>query len=195
MSSPSVTQATRRRQRGTRVTVAAGLIVFAALVVTGAALSGSWLITTCAAGLGVLLGAAATRITHSELADSRRTAAADRAAQAKAYATITEQRITEHTTYVTDMHNRIAEREHALEQLEVALCSAQRRAAESTRRKNDEGRRAARLQVSLAKAEDRHREALIRISQLEQEVVVLRSELDSVTTAWHAADNARRSAG
>ena len=37
MSSPSVTQATRRRQRRTRVTVAVGLLLLAALVVSGAA--------------------------------------------------------------------------------------------------------------------------------------------------------------
>jgi chromosome segregation ATPase len=178
-----------------RVTVAVGLLLLAALEVTGAALSGSWLIVTCAAGLGVLLGAAATRITHSELTDSRRTAAADRASQAKAYAALSEQRITEHSTYVTDMQARITEREQTLEALEGALCSAQRRAAESTRKRNAEGRRAAGLQVSLAMAEGRHQDALIRISQLEQEVVVLRAELDSMTTAWHAADNARRSAG
>ena len=69
-----------------RVTVAVGLLLLAALEVTGAALSGSWLVVTCAAGLGVLLGAVATRITHSELVDSRRAAAVDRADQAKAYA-------------------------------------------------------------------------------------------------------------
>jgi chromosome segregation ATPase len=178
-----------------RITVAVGLLVLAALEVTGAALSGSWLVVTCAAGLGVFLGAAATRITNSELADSRREAATDRATQAKAYAELSEQRILEHSSYVTDMHARISEREQALEELEAALCSAQKRAAESTRKRNAEGRRAAGLQVSLALAEDRFAEALIRISQLEQEVVVLRSELDSMTTAWHAADNARRSAG
>ena len=195
MSSPSATQVTRRRRRSTRVTVAIGLLVLAALVVTGAALSGSWLVVTVAAGLGVLLGIAATRITHSELADSRRKAAADRAAQAKAFASLSEERIAEHSSYISDMHARISEREHALEELEVALCSAQKRAAESIRKKNDESRRAAGLKVSLAMTEDRHHEALIRISQLEQEVAVLRSELDSVTTAWHNADNARRSAG
>ena len=195
MSSPSATQVTRRRRRSTRITVAAGLLVLAALEVTGAALSGSWLVVTCAAGLGVLLGAAATRITHSELADSRREAAADRATQAKAYAALSEQRIAEHSSYISDMLARISEREHALEELEEALCAAQKRAAESARKRNAEGRRAAGLQVSLAMAEDRHQQALIRISQLEQEVVVLRAELDSVTTAWHAADNARRSAG
>ena len=195
MSSPSATQVTRRRSRSTRITVAVGLLVLAALAVTGAALSGSWLVVTCAAGLGVLLGIAATRITHSELTDYRREAAADRATQAKAYAAMSEQRIIEHSSYVTDMQSRLSERERALEELEVALCSAQKRAAESIRKKNDESRRASGLKVSLAMTEDRHHEALIRISQLEQEVAVLRSELDSVTTAWHNADNARRSAG
>src|SRR3712207_6736722 len=136
MSSPSAPQVTRKRQRGTRVTVAVGLLVLAALEVTGAALSGSWLVVTCAAGLGVLLGAAATRITHSELADSRREAAADRATQAKSYAALSEQRIAEHSSYVADMHARLAQREQALQELEDALCSAQRRAAESTRKRN-----------------------------------------------------------
>ena len=48
-----------------------GLLVLAALVVAGAAVSGSWLLVTVAAGLGVVLGAAATRITHTELVESR----------------------------------------------------------------------------------------------------------------------------
>ena len=144
----------------------------------------------------MLLGAAATRITHSELADSRREAAADRAAQAKAYAALTEQRISRarvvrHRHAVPDRRARAGARPSSRSR----SARAQRRAAENTRKRNAEGRRAAGLQVSLALAEDRHREALIRISELEQELVVLRAELDSVTTAWHAADNARRSAG
>ena len=53
------------------MTTAVGLIVLAALAVTGAALSGSWLLVTIAAGLAVALGAAATRITHNELVESR----------------------------------------------------------------------------------------------------------------------------
>ena len=80
MSSPSVTQATRRRQRSTRVTVAVGLILLAALVSPARLwrLVGSWSPRRRARGA---LGAAATRITHTELADSRRAAAGDRAAR------------------------------------------------------------------------------------------------------------------
>ncbi len=195
MSSPSATQVTRRRQRSTRLTVAAGLIVLAALEVIGAALSGMWLVVTCAAGLAVLLGAAATRITYSELADSRREAAADRAAQAKAYAALTDQRVTEHSAYVVDMHARIAEREHTIDELEGALSSAQRRAAENVRQRNAEGRRAANLQVVLTQAEDRHRAALVKIAELEQEILTLRAELDAVSAAWQAAQHTHRSAG
>jgi chromosome segregation ATPase len=176
------------------VTVAVGLILLAALVVTGAAISGSWLVVTCAAGLGVLLGAVATRITYSELADSRRAAAADRAAQAKAYLVLADERSAEHASYVSDVRARLAEREHALSELEQAVVNSQSRAAQATRKKNAEGRRAASLQVRLDHAEDRHRGSLLRIAELEQEILTLRSELDSVTAAWHAAEAVRRHA-
>src|SRR3954447_1276596 len=123
----------RRRQRSTRLTVAVVLLVLAALAVLGAVLSGSWLVVTVAAGLGVLLGAAATRITHTQLVESRGGAARDRAAQAQAYNELTDQRTSEHASYVADIQSRIAEKEQALDELELALAHAQRRAATSTR--------------------------------------------------------------
>jgi chromosome segregation ATPase len=176
------------------VTTAVGLIVLAALAVAGAALSGSWLVVTVAAGLGVLLGAAATRITHTELVESRVAAARDRAAQAQAYNELTEQRTSEHATYVDAIRARIAEKEQALDQLEVALALSQRRAATSTRKRNAEGRRAAGLQARLAEAEERASNAQLRVAELEQEVVTLRAELETVTVAWHAAEHQRRHA-
>jgi hypothetical protein len=48
------------------------LLVVSALAVAGAVLSGSWIFVTTAAVLGVVLGASATRITHSELLQTRR---------------------------------------------------------------------------------------------------------------------------
>jgi hypothetical protein len=127
------------------VTAAVGLIVLAALVVSGAALSGSWLLVTVAAGLGVVLGAAATRITHTELVESRVEAARDRAVQAAAYNELTEERTTEHASFVADVRTKLSAKERALE-------------------------------------------------ELEQEVLALRAELDTVTAAWHAAENLRRHA-
>jgi len=176
------------------VTTAVGLIVLAALVVAGAALSGSWLLVTIAAGLGVALGAAATRITHTELVESRVEAARDRATQAKAYNELTDVRTSEHAAYVADVQTKIAEREQALDELELALSLSQRRAATSTRKRNAEGRRAAGLQVRLTETEERARTAQLRIAELEQEVVALRAELESVTAAWHNVEQQRRHA-
>ena len=36
--------------------------------------------------------------------------------------------------------------------------------------------------------------AQLRVVELEQEVLALRAELDTVTAAWHAAENVRRHA-
>ena len=199
MSSPSVTQATRRRSRSTRVTVAVGLILLAALGVSGAAVAVasadvSWMVLAAAAFLAVLLGAAATRITHTELVDARRAAAADRAQLAQGYSQLTAQRVTEHASYVATIESRIAEREQMLTQLEMALSAAQRRAATATRKKNAEIRVATGLQAQLVQAEDRATDAMVKVHELEQELVTLRAELDSVSAAWHAAESIRRHA-
>jgi chromosome segregation ATPase len=176
------------------VTAAVGLILLAALVVAGAAVSGSWLLVTVAAGLGVALGAAATRITHTELVESRVEAARDRAFQAAAYNVLADARSEEHASYIADVQARLDEREQALDELELALSLSQRRAATSTRKRNAEGRRAAGLQVRLSETEERAAMAQLRVVELEQEVLALRAELDTVTTAWHAAENVRRHA-
>ena len=171
-----------------------GLIVLAALVVTGAALTGSWLLVTIAGGLGVLLGAAATRITHTELVESRVSAARDRATQAHAYNELSDQRSAEHAAYVDEARARLSDREQALQELEEALSEAQRRAATSTRKRNAEGRRAADLQVRLVEAEERSAISQLRVVELEQEVLAVRSELHTITAAWHAAEHQRKHA-
>jgi chromosome segregation ATPase len=170
--------------------------VIAALVVIGAVLSGSWFLLAVAAGLGVVLGAAATRITHSELMATRREAAKDRAEQARAYRDLTVARTAEHATFADTMRSRIDAQETAINELEVALSSAQKRAAEATRKMNAEARRAdvaeheGRSTVSrLGEAEERAAEAIVRVAELEQELDVLRAEL----AAWHATP-ARRHA-
>ena len=175
------------------MTTAVGLIVLAALVVAGAAFSGSWLVVTVAAAIAVALGAAATRITHTELVESRVEAARDRATQAAAYNELTDQRTAEHASYVADVRSRLSEKEQALDELELALSHSQRRAATSTRKRNAEGRRAAGLQARLAEAEGRAAISQLKVVDLEQEVLALRAELDTVTT-WHAAEHLRKHA-
>lgn len=196
MASPSATRASRRRQRSTRLTVAVALLVTAALVVTGAALSGLWLPVTVAAGLAVVLGAAATRITHSELAESRREAARDRAAQAQAYRDLTVERTAEHAEYVAALQARITRHEVAIEVLKVNVTTAYARVGVATRKVNVEARRAETaeagslaLTTQLGESEERAAQAIVLVAELEAEIDVTRAELEVVTAAWHAAES------
>ncbi len=166
------------------------LLVLAALAVVGAALSGSWLLVPVAAGLAVLLGAASTRITYTEVLTTRREAAADRAAQAAAYRELTEQRTEEHARYVKGIEHRIAERERALGELEHALSNAQKRAAAATRAQHASERRANDLGERLATAEERATVAQLRIAELETEIHALRVVPDSTRADWERAKSA-----
>ena len=179
MSSPTA----RRRQRSTRLTVATSLLTIAAVLVAAAFLGDVAWFQAAAALSSVVLGATATRITYSELLQSRRDAARDRAAQAQAYRQLTD----EHTRFVTAIQSRVDRQEHALSELEVALSAAQRRAAEATLKFNAEARRAELAEqegrattARLDDAEERAAEALLRVAELEQELDVLRAEV----TAW-----------
>jgi hypothetical protein len=186
----------RRRQRSVRLTIAVALTAVAALVVVGAVLSGSWILLTLAAGLGVVLGAAATRITHTELMATRREAARDRAEQAQAYRDLTVARTAEHAAFAATMRSRIDAQETCIHELEVVLTSAQQRAVEATRKFNAEARRAELAENEgratadrLRDAEERAAQAIVLVAELEQELDVLRDEL----AAWHATP-ARRHA-
>src|SRR5688572_4694566 len=110
----------RRRQRSTRLTVAALLLALAALRAAGALASGSWPLLAGAALLGVALGAAATRITHQELLAARRDAARDRAEQAQAYRRLTDERTAEQAVFATTMQRRIAYHQGVVHELEEA---------------------------------------------------------------------------
>ena len=185
MSSPTA----RRRQRSTRLTVAVALLTGAAVLVTAAFLGSSAWFQALAAISSVVLGIAATRITHSELLQTRRDAARDRAAQASAYRDLTDQRTAEHHVFTSAMRARVDHQEHALTELEVALSAAQKRAAEATLKFNAEARRAeAAEQVGRAtsekldEAEERAAEAVLRVAELEQELDVARAEF----LAWQA---------
>ncbi len=185
MSSPTA----RRRQRSTRVTVAVSLLTFAAVLVTAAFLGDSAWFQALAAVSSVVLGAAATRITYSELLESRRDAARDRAEQAQAYRVLTVQRTGEHLAFSRAMQSRADQQELALDELEKALGEAQKRAAEATRKFNAEARRAELAEQEgravaerLEEAEERAAEAALRVSELSQEVELVRAEL----AAWES---------
>ncbi|GAA1477869.1 hypothetical protein GCM10009623_23150 [Nocardioides aestuarii] len=154
---------------------------------TAAFLGGSAWFQAFAAFSAVVLGAAATRITHTELLQSRREAARDRAEQAQAYRELTDRRTAEHAEFSAAMTSRVERQEVALTELEVALSAAQKRAAEATLKFNAEARRAELAENEgrdttrrLEEAEERAAEAALRVAELEQEIDVLRAEV----TAW-----------
>lgn len=184
--------ASRRLQRSTRITVSVSLLVAAALLlVTAGAVGAGWLWMTAAVA-ALALGAASTKIMHSELLLTRKVAARDRARQASEYADLSARRSKENSEFAEAMTRRINEREEALEALEEALTKAQKHALEQTRKLNAEARRAdvaerdqTDLVTQLASAEDRAAEAIVRVAELESEIDGLRSELAD----WKAGRN------
>ncbi|WP_310526674.1 hypothetical protein [Nocardioides sp.] len=192
----------RRRQRSTRLSVAVALLALSAVLVVGAVVSGSTLLITAAAVISVVLGAAATKITHSELADARVEAARDRAEQARGYAALTERRTAENMNFALDMRRKILAREEVIASLEVALSGAQRQVADQTLKVNVEARRADLaertqredadsihdLERSLVGSEERAAEAILLVAELEAELDVLKAELLS----WQAAASSKR---
>lgn len=189
--SPTGTSAhSRRRQRSTRITVSAALLVLAALLVGWAVLDNLAWLRSGAAIAAVVLGAAATRIMHSELMLARRDANRDRATQARAYRTLTDQRLAQHRGEVESLQDRILAREAEAGELELALIQAQHRAADASRKYAAEARRASLAADELASltrraddADERAAEAIVLLAELEQETDVLRAEL----AAWQSA--------
>jgi len=193
MSSPQ----TRRRQRSTRLAVAAALVITAAVVVLGAVLSASLTVVSVAAVISVVLGTSATRIIYVELLWSRRNAAGDRARQAQAYRALAQTHSQEHREFVDAMGTKLGRAVSAVAELESAVVSSQGRAAEAVRGLNAQSRRAdlaeaegTRLAVALEESDERAAEAVIRVAELEDENDVLRtengvlkSELD-IATSW-----------
>ena len=176
--------------------------MIAAVVVLGAVLSGSFPLVSVGAVIAVVLGAVAARITYSELAATRREAAADRARQAQSYRTMAEERSVEHREFAAAMQGRIERAADSVTQLESAVVASQGRAAQAMRKLGSEARRAAaaeaegtRLAAALDESEERAAEAIVRVAELEQENDVLRDEntglrADLAASSWPQARHA-----
>lgn len=198
MTSP-VMSGNRRRQRSTRVLVAVLLLVLATLAVAGTAVTGSWVLVTIAAVAALVLGAAATKITHTELLDSRQEAARDRAAQARAYADLTEVRTAENVEFAADMTGKVAKRDATIARLEKRLGDAAAELADARRELAEAGDRAEaaqrandRLTQQLAAADERANQAVVRVAELEAELDVLTSQIHALEA--QARTQARRPA-
>lgn len=145
----------RRRQRSVRVSVAVVLLSVATVGVLAALPTQSPVLLSASSVGALLLGWASLRIVWTEVLQSRRENATDRAAAASAYKSLFSLRAAEHAEFTTAMTERLAESNLSVRELQGELVQAQRRLAKSERSLGD---------------------ATVRIGELEESIEVLRSE-------------------
>jgi hypothetical protein len=130
-----------------------------------------------ASAVGALaLGWASLRIMWTEVLQSRRENAADRAAAASAYKSLFSLRAAEHAEFTTAMTERLAESNISVRELQGELVQAQRQAADAL--------------VRAESAEQTLGTARARVSELEQSIEVLRAEREAeeadALASWEA---------
>ena len=175
--------------------MAVALLMVSALLVLGAVVSGSFALTVAAGVMAVALGGAATKITHSELADARVESARDRSALARDFAAVSERKTAENVTFALDMRRKISAREDVIDSLELVLDSTQRQVIDQTRKFKAEALRADKAESSTASSEDRAAEAIVVLAELEAEIDVLKAEIDVLkaeVSFWRGAASGRR---
>ncbi|HEX4189392.1 MAG TPA: hypothetical protein VHZ06_00245 [Marmoricola sp.] len=152
----------RRRQRSVRVTVAVSLLAVAtvAVLATLPTQSPTWLSAGSVSAL--VLGWAALRIVWTEVLQSRREQATDRAATASAYRSLFSERAAEHAEFTTAMTERLATSTVTMHELQGELVASQRRVAEIGRRAEN--------------AESSYAATLVRVAELERSIDLLRDE-------------------
>jgi hypothetical protein len=107
-----------------------------------------------------VLGWAALRMTWTEVLQSRRENARDRAAAASAYRSLFSQRAAEHAEFTTAMTERLAESQMTMRELEAALTLEQRRASSAEHRLEGAERRAVELEKELNRRRAEEADAL-----------------------------------
>jgi hypothetical protein len=152
----------RRRQRSVRVTVAVVLLSVATVGVLAALPTQSPVLLSASSVGALLLGWASLRIVWTEVLQSRRENAADRAAAASAYKSLFSLRAAEHAEFTTAMTERLAESNLSVRELQGALVQAQRQAAD--------------VMVRAESAESARDAAQQRVGELEESIEVLRAE-------------------
>ena len=166
----------RRRQRSVRVTVSVVLLSVATVGVLVTVPTQSPVLLSVGAVAAVVLGWAALRIMWTEVLQSRRENAADRAAAANAYQSLFSLRAAEHAEFTTAMTERLAESHQSVHELQGELVQAQRQAAES--------------QQHLARAERQAEDARTRAQELERALENVRAEREAeeadALASWEA---------
>jgi chromosome segregation ATPase len=166
----------RRRQRSVRVTVAVVLLSVATLGVLAALPTQSPVLLSVSAVTALVLAWAALRMMWTEVLQSRRENAADRAATASAYNSLFAERAAEHAEFTTAMTERLAESNLSVRELQGELVQAQRRAADALLRAESS-------EHTLEQARD-------RVSELERSIELLRAEREAeeadALASWEA---------
>jgi hypothetical protein len=162
----------RRRQRSVRVAVAVALLSAVSVLVLGALLAGStgWL--TAALLLSLAAGWAAARILHTELVQTRRAHARERALQARAFRQLFTERSAEHAAFARAMTARLAARDRSLAELEATLRLSEVRAVAAEDRVRREARRTA--------------DAQARVGELEVALAIRTAEEADELASWQA---------
>jgi hypothetical protein len=152
----------RRRQRSVRLTVSVGMLAAATAGVLAALPTQSPVLLSVSAVTAIVLAWAAVRIMWTEVLQSRREHAADRAATASAYRSLFSERAAEHAEFTTAMTERLAESNLSVRELQGELVQAQRQAAEA--------------QLRAESSEQTLDQARVRVGQLERSIEMLRAE-------------------
>lgn len=174
MPSRLVRTPARRRQRSVRVTVAIALLGTATALVAVALPTQSAVALSVAAVAAIVLGWAALRMMWTEVLQSRRENAADRAAQAAAYRELFAERAAEHAEFTSVMTERLADSQLSQRELEGVLQVEQRRAAVAEHRLAETAR-------DLDEAAERVRDLE---SELAAEVARRQAEEAAALAAW-----------
>lgn len=130
----------RRTQRSVRLTVASTLLLFAGAVVGAAVATSTWV--SGAAVFALLMGTVSGRVLYAEVVLTRRLAAIDRAAQARAFGRELASRQREHSALTQTMTARVQAQQRTIIGLEGTVRLADKRADEAESRSRRDGRRA-----------------------------------------------------
>lgn len=149
----------RRRQRSVRVTVAVALLGAATALVLLTIPSQSPVLLSISSVVAMALAWAALRIMWTEVLQTRREHALDRAAQAATYKSLFAERAADHAEFTSAMTDRLAAANITQRELEGELVAAQRRQAETLMRAET--------------AETALVEAIGRIAELQEELATL----------------------
>jgi hypothetical protein len=163
----------RRRQRSVRVTVAVALLVLGSAAVVVALSLATVPALSVASVFSLVCGWAAARIVYTELAQTRRTHARDRAAQARSFRVLFTERSAEHASFAAAMSDRLTARDREVRELESTLRLSEHRATAAEDRVRRESRRA--------------NEAQERVSELEVALAIRTAEEADELASWEAS--------